>query len=87
MVFHPRAVFLSVNRSVLVLPLRRRRSTENSGGEVRANTRKCPDDSPATAVQGHYHKRWHVTTRLHREHLASIGEKWAPSDAVADGVD
>jgi hypothetical protein len=87
MVFHRRAVVLSVSRSVLVLPLRHRRSTESSGWEVRANGRKCPDDSRATAMQGHYHKRRHVLTRLHREHLASIGEKGAPSDAVADDVD
>jgi hypothetical protein len=88
MVFHRRAVFLSVSRSVLpVLPLRHRRSTESSIWEVRANARKCPDDSPTTAVQGPYHKRRHVITWLRREHLALIGKEWVPSDAVADDVD
>lgn len=88
MVFHRRAVFLSISRSVLrVPPLRHRRSTWNSVREVRANARKCPDYSPATAVQGHHHKRRHVITRLRREHLASIRKKWVPSDAITDDVD
>ena len=87
MVFHRRAVFLSVSRSVLRdLPLRHRRSTESSVWEVRAKVRTCPDDSLATVGQGLYHKRRHVITGLHRGHLASIGKKWVPSDAVADDV-